>query len=140
MINSYFRSIKRDPNISPYTPYSSFYSTQQQQHNQSHKNKYKIFIIILNKATQRTLQDGFDQILNKHKKIIHNLTRLSTLSEKNINLCIHFCFDKLKSTIRPSRDQDKLIKNCLVLLQRIQKYKLKQAFANILTLTLRYQK
>jgi hypothetical protein len=79
MINSYFRSsIKREITpYSPYTSYSTIYSNQQANHK---RNRYKIFLIILARATERTLQVSFDQIVAINKKTTQSLTRLVSLS------------------------------------------------------------
>lgn len=65
---------------------------------------------------------------------------MSQLSEKNINLSMYLAFDKIKIVSSQQRADGKILKNVVNLLQRMEKYKLKQSFGKLLLETSRCDK
>ena len=129
MINSFFKTTINRP--SQQSAPSSNRLSFDKPYLQVKFKKYKLIILLLTKATAKTLKLSFDAI-NEWAKIVPSaLNKLSNLCEKNTNLSVYLAFDRVKIAASQQKSNEKIIKNIVNLLQRIEKYKLKQAFGKI---------
>ena len=86
MINSYFRTTL---NKSPL----QIYPTQTKiQADKIKYRKYNLLILILNKASLKTLRLSFNAIHDHSKIFAQSLQKVSQLCEKNINLTVFLAF------------------------------------------------
>lgn len=138
MINSYFRTTPTKP------PTQSFYSTTripiERPITQLKYKKYKLFILIIARATLKTLKLSFEAINDNSKIMPTALSKLVQLSEKNTTLTMYLAFEKMKVVSSQQKSDEKILKNVVNLLQRMEKYKLKQSFSKILLETSRCDK
>lgn len=56
------------------------------------------------------------------------ITKMAAFSEKNLNLSVYLSFEKMKGAADRNRKEERFLKNVFNLLQRMEKYKLKQCF------------
>lgn len=57
---------------------------------------------------------------------------MSQMCEKNMGLSLYLAFDKIKIASSQQKASEKILKNTVNLLQRMEKYKLKQSFSKII--------
>ena len=127
MINSYFRTVNtRQPTT--YAP--SRLQTEKSYALGKHK-KYKIFTIILARAANRTLRLTFQAISQSSQIYPSAVNKMVQYSEKNANISLFLALEKIKNMAAQKKADEKQLKNAIILLQRMQKYKLKQAFSRI---------
>jgi hypothetical protein len=94
----------------------------------------------LARVAYKTLKLTFDTINEKSKVVNAAISKMSQFSEKNINLTMFLAFDKIKIVSSQRKAEEKVLKNVVNLLQRMEKYKLKQSFGKLLLETSRYDK
>lgn len=138
MINSYFRTLPTKPATQSY--YTTTRIPIEKPITQLKYKKYRLIILILARSCQKTLKLAFEAISEKSKTISMALNKMSQLNEKNINLSLYLAFDKIKVTSSQQRGDEKILKNVVNLLQRMEKYKLKQSFGKLVLETSRYDK
>jgi hypothetical protein len=130
MINSYFRNVATKPSQ------QSFYTTTripiERPITQLKYKKYKLFILIITRAALKTLKLTFEAINDNSKTLPSALNKISQLSEKNMSLSLYLAFDKIKVASSQQKNDEKILKNVVNLLQRIEKYKLKQSFSKLI--------
>ena len=138
MINSYFKSTTASRNT--YSPYfaNRAVSDNAIKANNQHKNrKYKLIIILLTKATHRELRLNWNQLWAPQREMTKAITKIIGHSDKNMTLSVYLSFDRLKKAAVQQKSGERLIKNTVVLLQRIEKFKLKQCFGKLALFTAR---
>ena len=138
MINSYFRTLPTKPLTQGY--YTTTRISIEKPITQIKYRKYRLIILILAKACQKTLKLSFEAISEKSKAIPMALSKMSQLNEKNINLSIYLAFERIKVASSRQKADEKALKNVVNLLQRIEKYKLKQSFGKLVLETSRFDK
>lgn len=140
MINSYFRNA----NTATKPSLPSFYTTNripiEKPIAQLKYKKYKLFILIIARATIKTLKLSFEAICENSKTVPAALTKMSVFCEKNMNLSMYLAFEKMKVACSQQKGQEKILKNVVNLLQRMEKYKLKQSFSKLILETSRNDK
>jgi hypothetical protein len=62
---------------------------------------------------------------------------MSQFCEKNMNLSVFLAFERIKIASTGQKSNEKVLKNIINLLQRIEKYKLKQSFSKLVLLSAR---
>jgi hypothetical protein len=92
------------------------------------QRKYKLFIILISRATYRQLRDCFEQIKISNQRTLQTVSKMVAFSEKNLNLSVYLSFEKMKGAADRNRKEERFLKNVFNLLQRMEKYKLKQCF------------
>lgn len=94
MINSYFKTAINKPST------QSFYGTSrlnaEKTYLQNKFKKYKLIILLLSRATFKTLKIAFDAVAESSKTIPQALTKFSLLCERNTNLTVYLAFDRIK--------------------------------------------
>ena len=63
------------------------------------------------------------------KTIPTAIVKICQLNEKNMCFSMYMAFGKIKLASSQQKTDEKILKNVVNLLQRIEKYKLKQAFS-----------
>lgn len=130
MINSYFRSTAPKPSLQSY--YTTTRIPPEKPTLQLKYKKYKLIILILTRTTHKTLKLTLDAINENSKSMASAITKITQLSEKNIGLTLYLAFDKIKIASSQQRTDQKILKNAINLLQRIERYKLKQSFSKLI--------
>lgn len=129
MINSYFKTTITKP------PSQSFYAINrlsvEKTNLQNKLRRYKLIALMLARATFKTLKISFDAVADNSKTLPQALAKFSLLSERNTNLTVYLAFDRIKIAASQQRTNEKLIKNMVNLLQRMEKYKIKQYFGKL---------
>lgn len=115
MINSYFRTIN--------TRQPSSYGTTRLQTEKSiaigkHK-KYKLFTIILARATSRTLRLTFQAISESAQIYPAAVNKIVQFSEKNANISLFLALEKIKNMAAQQKSDERLLRNAITLLQRM---------------------
>lgn len=94
MINSYFRTTSNKSTIPGFSSSSRLpidrFGTQ------AKYKKYKLMLLILTRATFKTLKLTYDTIYENSRSFSQILNKLAQHCEKNINLTVHLAFDKIK--------------------------------------------
>ena len=135
MINSFFKTTINRPSQQNIPPHNRLSYEKPYLHLKF--KKYKLVLLLLSKTTAKTLKLSFDAINESAKIVPSALNKLSQLCEKNTNLSVYLAFDRIRIAASQQRSNEKVIKNIVNLLQRIEKYKLKQAFGKILLFNVR---
>lgn len=130
MINSYFRtSAVRPPSTQSYI--SNYPSSKTLDKSNSKYRKYRLLIILLSRATNRALKEYWESLWQPDRRTSELLAKMVTLCDKNMAYSLFFGFDRVKLKASQNRNKDKLLKNVMTLLVRIERYKLKQSFSRL---------
>lgn len=129
MINSYFKTTINKPATQSF--YATNRLTAEKTYLQNKFKKYKLIALLLSRATFKTLKISFDAVAENSKTLPKALAKLSLLCERNTNLIVYLAFDRIKIAASQQRTNEGLIKNMVNLLQRMEKYKMKQSFGKL---------
>lgn len=135
MIKSYFGTT--NSRTSQTINYAMKRQIQEKQIREQKNKKYKLFLLLISRATYRSMKATIDIMLKNTRIIPEALLKMAQLVDRNNNLTFYLAFQRLKVAATKNRDNQKIIKNIVNLLQRIEKFKLKQVFSKIQLYTTR---
>ena len=93
MINSLFKpSVNRNTTYSPYFVNRPVPETAIKANHQHKYKKYKLFLSLLLKSSQRVYKQYWDHLVNQHKQVSNALTKLVSHSDKNMSLSVFLAF------------------------------------------------
>ena len=131
MINSYFRPTR--PSQAFFPTYPSAKSLEKT----AKYRRYKLLLIVLARATQRCLKEYWDQLWLNERRTTESLSRLLVLCDKNAAYSLFLGLERIKQKAVQSKASGRFFKGLFTLLQRMEKYKLKQSFSRLLLHTSR---
>lgn len=129
MINSYFKTTINKPSTQSF--YGTSRLTAEKTYLQNKFKKYKLIVLLLSRSTFKTLKISFDAVAESSKTLPQALAKFSLLCERNTNLTVYLAFDRIKIAASQQRTNERLIKDMVNLLQRMEKYKMKQSFGKL---------